>query len=633
MFTLSIRSKLRIMLLVLGATMLGIAVSVSVMAQGQARQLTRTEVKTQSVVTQYLPLVKAVRDMQLDVVQVQQFLTDASATFDPQSFKDADTYNQDFYKQLATVRGLLRRIAPGDETGEAQKSLTALDGIEDQFKSYDATGITMANAYISQGQAAGNALMAKFDPQSDALSDRLQILVPAAQQMIDAAAAASNHAVQVALAHSRLQAHIVHGCAAFGLLLVLLSYIAVSRQITGPLYALTNMMHALAAGEFAASVPGVARPDEIGDMARSVEVFAENLRERARLEEEAASFQRTLETKLADTEAAFTAAGAARDRVVAGIGQTLSAVVRGDLAQRFEDEVPQTLQKLKTDLNQALDMLDGTLAKVAANSQAVQAGAGELNQASDDLSRRTEQQAATLEQTAAALDQITASVRKTAESVTQAQTLAGAAGDTAGRSGDVLSATTEAMNGIEASSRQISNIIGVIDDIAFQTNLLALNAGVEAARAGEAGRGFAVVATEVRALAQRSAEASKEIKTLIAASGRQVGNGVKMVSETGAALTQIATQVTALNALMHEIAQATREQATGLSEVNSAMNQMDQITQQNAAMVEQATAASHNLASEADRLAELMAQFRLTPARNMSARTRSSQDARMLQEA
>jgi methyl-accepting chemotaxis protein len=175
----------------------------------------------------------------------------------------------------------------------------------------------------------------------------------------------------------------------------------------------------------------------------------------------------------------------------------------------------------------------------------------------------------------------------------------------------VVSDAVTAMSAIETSARQISKIIGVIDEIAFQTNLLALNAGVEAARAGEAGRGFAVVATEVRALAQRSADAAKEIKTLISASGQQVESGVRLVSETGKALARIVTQVERLNRLVSDIAASAQEQSTGLNEVNTAVNQMDQVTQQNAAMVEQSTAASHNLASTADGLAELVAQFRI----------------------
>jgi methyl-accepting chemotaxis protein len=241
----------------------------------------------------------------------------------------------------------------------------------------------------------------------------------------------------------------------------------------------------------------------------------------------------------------------------------------------------------------------------------VRSGAGEITQASDDLSRRTEQQAASLEETAAALDQITATVRKTAENANAARDVVTTAKSDAERSGVVVRETVAAMTGIENSSKQIGNIIGVIDEIAFQTNLLALNAGVEAARAGDAGRGFAVVATEVRALAQRSADAAKEIKTLISASGTQVATGVKLVGETGIALGRIVEQVEQLNGLVRDIAGSAQEQATGLAEVNSAVNQMDQVTQQNAAMVEQSTAASHSLASEAEALGQLVGQFQI----------------------
>ena len=248
---------------------------------------------------------------------------------------------------------------------------------------------------------------------------------------------------------------------------------------------------------------------------------------------------------------------------------------------------------------------------IIVNVAGITTGAGEISQASDDLSKRTEQQAASLEETAAALDQITATVRRTAAGARQASDAVTAAKGEAEHSGVVVTQAVSAMGQIEKSSQQISQIIGVIDEIAFQTNLLALNAGVEAARAGDAGRGFAVVAQEVRALAQRSAEAAKEIKGLISTSTQQVGQGVDLVGQTGKALQSIVAKVAEIDTLVSEISSSAQEQATGLAEVNTAVNQMDQVVQQNAAMVEQSTAASHSLANEAQEMARLVSRFQV----------------------
>jgi methyl-accepting chemotaxis protein len=292
------------------------------------------------------------------------------------------------------------------------------------------------------------------------------------------------------------------------------------------------------------------------------------------------------------------------------IAGALSALADGDLERRIPEPLTIELDKLRIDFNRALDKLQDTMKSIATNANAVREGAGEITKASDDLSRRTEQQAASIEETAAALDEITATVRKTAEGAVEARGVVGTAKEDAQRSGAVVHEAVTAMQAIETSSKKIGNIIGVIDEIAFQTNLLALNAGVEAARAGDAGRGFAVVATEVRALAQRSADAAKEIKALISASGEQVGAGVRLVGLTGEALTRIVGHVDQMSGLMTEIASAAQEQATGLGQVNAAVNQMDKVTQQNAAMVEQSTAASHSLAGEAEELTRLVGQFK-----------------------
>ncbi len=384
-----------------------------------------------------------------------------------------------------------------------------------------------------------------------------------------------------------------------------------SRMIATPVNALTDVMGRLASGENSVEVPAVARRDEIGEMARAVLVFKEAAIQKITLEGETERARSATEAERNRNEADKAMAAEEDHVAITSLADGLSALASGDLTHRIEIAFAPSKQKLKDDFNRMADQLQETMATISGAIGGMRSGTGEVSQAADDLSRRTEQQAASLEETAAALDEITATVKTTAEGAHKAQEVTAQARVGAQRSGEVVREAVAAMAQIEKSSQQIGQIIGVIDEIAFQTNLLALNAGVEAARAGEAGKGFAVVASEVRALAQRSAEAAKEIKELISTSSQQVGQGVELVDQTGAALERIVAQVGEITDLVTEIAASAREQSTGLAEVNSAVNQMDQVTQQNAAMVEQSTAASHNLAQEAEELARLVGQFRL----------------------
>ncbi|WP_420860458.1 methyl-accepting chemotaxis protein [Algirhabdus cladophorae] len=298
-----------------------------------------------------------------------------------------------------------------------------------------------------------------------------------------------------------------------------------------------------------------------------------------------------------------------QDEVVSILTDGLQALANGDLSETINTPFPEDYEDLRNNYNTTIASLSKTIVAVINSASTIRDGAIEISQSSDDLSQRTETQAATLEETAAALEEMTASVKSAASGAKEVENIATKAIGTAEDGQGVVRSAVVAMAEIEESSNKIGQIISVIDDIAFQTNLLALNAGVEAARAGEAGRGFAVVASEVRALAQRSSDAAKEIKTLIHDSSLQVGQGVKLVDQAGDELQKIVSSVENIATLIGNMAEGSTEQSSGISEINLGVNHLDQVTQQNAAMVQEATAACFALNTDAQQLAQLVARF------------------------
>jgi methyl-accepting chemotaxis protein len=340
--------------------------------------------------------------------------------------------------------------------------------------------------------------------------------------------------------------------------------------------------------------------------------------EKARIETEQraaadAAAQRKREEDVARARAADDAvANADRTMVVEKIGAALEALASQDLTTFLAGELPGAYKKLQDDFNSAVRRLDEALLLISSSTQTIETGTREIAAASDDLARRTEQQAAALEQSIATVRSITETISRTSASSDMAAKAVAAARVDADQSGKIVAEAVGAMGRIEHSSQEIGQIISVIDEIAFQTNLLALNAGVEAARAGEAGRGFAVVAAEVRALAQRAADAAKQIKTLVGTSSDEVAGGVRLVSEAGSALMRIVEQINEISGTVSRIAATAREEADSIQQINVALGEVDKATQQNAAMAEEASAAGRTLAIESERLSELIGQFQLS---------------------
>jgi methyl-accepting chemotaxis protein len=471
------------------------------------------------------------------------------------------------------------------------------------------------------------SFLAPFDANYESLKSRL------AQLATETAERAAADVAQASDAAARGRQLFI-GLTAGVMLIVVTVSLVIGEATVRSIKRIASATLDLAEGKTDVAVESLQRRDELGAIVRSLDVFKSNQRRLGVMQAEQSRAEQSATEERTIAAVAQAEAQRKAQAVVTALAAGLSKLAEGDLTGRLLEAFGDEYEQLRTDFNAAADSLERAMCTISDATGALHASADEIAAASDDMSRRSENQAASLEETAAALAQITNAVKNSASSAQEAANRVTETRVGAEASREVVEQAVVAMQRIKEFSSQISNIVGLIDSIAFQTSLLALNAGIEAARAGDAGRGFAVVAMEVRGLAQRSSAAAKEITDLISSSSQAVGCGVNLVTQTGEGLVGIVSQVGAIDALVRQISASAGEQATGLSAVSQATTQMDQVVQQNAAMVHEATAAAHALKSEVGKLNGQVGQFKIkgqglpTAARAQTAQRRVSTDQR-----
>jgi methyl-accepting chemotaxis protein len=496
------------------------------------------------------------------------------------------------------ARKAIAKLAKTEQAGDLKAALESLLAFAD-----DRSGISNQRGGELRAIEEGWKLVAASKQESTALTEDVEYAAREAREEMSRAVFGSSDSIS----KSKFQ---LLGIILVSVLALVVVWAFIGRNIIRRLRRLDAAIGGLAGGDLSVEVPQGGR-DELSAMARAVETFKTNAIEKARLQIETENSRRDGEVERNSREAEKAEEARRLQVVINSLGEGLAKLSAGDLVFRIERPFEGNIDKLRDDFNTSVEKLQKAMLTIAGSTRSIRAGTGEIAAAADDIALRTQQQTATLEETATALDEITATINNAAGGADRARKVVSSAKLDAESSGQVMRQAIEAMSGIERSSQQIAQIIGVIDEIAFQTNMLALNAGIEAARAGEAGRGFAVVASEVRALAHRTAAAAKEIKDLISMSTVQVEQGVDLIAHAGEALTRILAEVAEINTVVADIANGAREQATGLQGINTAVNQMNEGTQQNAVVVEESVAGVHALAKETDELAQLVGQFQV----------------------
>jgi methyl-accepting chemotaxis protein len=586
----------------------------------------------QKIATDMLPSIKALSDVRYDMMLYRLRIARLVGAKDEQRdavFKTTVEALANLNKDLATYRSLAT-------TPDEQKALKTFNDMWSQY-------------LVLEKEAIASVMKGDRDQASAILNEKAlpfaQKAQLAVQGAVDLNAKDADEAVQASDASATISATLNLAMLGLGLIIGIAAMVLVRSRVVSPMGSITAAMQTLASGDLSLVVPHAERRDEIGAMAGAVQVFKDNaLRirtmeaeerrlaaERARRAENmvevvtevgevvrrAASgdFSARLQIASDDDQMRQLVDGINEinrvvDEATGEFAKVLGDIARGDLTQTIATAYRGRFGELKDALNGTVERLSETVSTIQTTAVDVGSAAREINSGASDLSSRTEQQASSLEETAATAEELAASVKVSAQSARQAVELTRQAMGVATDGGAIVRDAVEAMARIEQASQKISDITGVIDEIAFQTNLLALNAAVEAARAGDAGKGFAVVASEVRTLAQRSSEAAKDITGLISASGAEVAQGVKLVRGAGDALEKIVDASRRVSETVSEISDASGEQANGIDELTQAVAHMDQMTQQNAALAEESAASATALSDQIERLNELAAAFR-----------------------